>query len=169
MGWSFNIIDCGKDAFIESLTSARHFSEGYTPLAHRLVGRNLWQAVRRPDGTVFISLSLIAKERNGGWGYKGISEDMGPCEVNCPLSLLAMCSAPVDKYATNWREKVRAYHAKRKAKPTPVVGMVIKSAGHEYRLEQHLPARRGWRVTRTSDGAAFRMPAAQLSRALEQV
>lgn len=164
MGWSFNCIDYGKDAFIQNITSAKHFSEGYTPLAHRIVGNNVWQAVRRPDGSVFITLDLIAKERNGGWGYKGLSEDMGPCEKNCPPTLLKMCTEPQSEYAKNWREKVLAYHAAKKVKPTP--GMVIKSGSTEYRLEQPYAPRKGWIVTRTTDGARFRMPSAQLSRAL---
>ena len=78
MGWSFSCNDTGRKAHTESLTSARHFSPGYTPITHRVVGNHVWQLVQRPDGTKFITLDLIAKERGGGWGYKNLDEDWAP-------------------------------------------------------------------------------------------
>ena len=44
------------------------------------------------------------------WGYKDISESMGPCETSCPLSYFDMVPDP-GGYATAWRAKVRARHA----------------------------------------------------------
>lgn len=171
MGWSFSYFDVGRKAHIESLTNSKHFSEGYTSLAHRVVGNNVWQAVRRPNGDVFICLDLIAKERGGGWGNKGISEDMGPCEVNCPLALLDMCTPPAPgSYAEAWREKVRAYHAKRKAaaavKPKP--GLVVTYGGTKYTLVEPCGARKGWEV-RAEGGGYFRMKAHQLASALREM
>lgn len=167
MGWSFSCVDIGRKAHIESLTSAKHFSPEYEPIEHRVVGNNVWQLVlHKPTGRKFIALDLIAKERNGGWGNKGLSEDMGPCEVNCPLSLLNKASPVTEGCAVAWREKVRAYHAKRsnKAKPTP--GAVVDYCGHQYRLDRPYAPRKGWAVTRVSDGMAFRMNARQVSQAL---
>jgi hypothetical protein len=67
-----------------------------------------------------------------GWGYKDMTEHSGPCEVDCPLVYLdpkmtdapAICRCVVgrggsrepgceDCWATDWRERVRVYHAKR--------------------------------------------------------
>lgn len=168
MGWSFSYVDVGRDAHIASLTSQSAFSTGYTHLEHRVVGNCIWHLLRiEATGRIMISLTLIAKERDGGWGEKGMSEDAGPCYYNCPLSLLNKASpAPEGSYAVAWREKVRAYHAKRTSKPKPVAGMVVKSGDTEYRLTSPGRPRMGWAVERVSDGARFRMPAAQLSRAL---
>lgn len=165
MGWSFAYDDVGRKAHIESLTNQRHFSEGYVPLEHRVVGNHVWQLVQMPDGRKFICLDLIAKERNGGWGHKGMSEDMGPCYYDCPLSLLNKAD-PVDVgYAVEWRKKVREYHAKRKT-TKPASGMVVKYGQHEYRLECQWAPRKGWKVTRIEDGCEFRMNAKQLAQAL---
>lgn len=168
MGWSFNYVDRGRDAHIAELTSQSHFSPDYEPLAHRVVGNNVWQLVlHKPTGRKFICLDLIAKERNGGWGYKGMSEDMGPYQVNCPLSLLNQAS-PVEEggYAHEWRQKVRAYHAAKASKAKPAPGLLVTYCGHQYRLDAPMAPRKGWRVTRTSDGCVFRLKAAQLNQAL---
>lgn len=166
MGWSFSYVDVGRKAHIESLTSKRHFSEDYEPLEHRVVGNSVWQLVlHKPTGHKFITLDLIAKQRGGGWGYKGLSEDEGPYEVNCPLSLLNKASPVTEGYAVEWREKVRAYHARRKtAKPVP--GMVVKYGGHEFRLVEPWAPRKGWRVIDADSGNTYRMTARQLAEAL---
>ena len=167
MGWSFDYRDIGREAHIKRLTSASHFSPDYEPLEHRVVGNNVWQLVlHKPTGRKMICLDLIAKERGGGWGYKGLSEDMGPYEVNCPLSLLNKASPVTEGYAVEWREKVRAYHAKRSNKATPKPGMVVTYGGFEYRLDHPYAPRKGWSVTRLQDAMQFRMNARQLSVAL---
>jgi len=170
MGWLFEYYDRGRDNFLADITSKSHFGEGYTPIKSRVIGNNVWQAVRHePTGRVFICLDLIAKDRKGGWGYKGMSEDMGPYRYDCPLSLLALCTEPLNDYSKEWREKVRAYHASRKAMPKPEAGLIVKSGSYEYQLLEKLAPRRGWRVKEVDTGATYRMPAAQLSRALARV
>lgn len=166
MGWSFSCVDTGRKAHIERITSQKHFSEDYRPLASRVVGNNVWQVVLHiPTGRRFITLDLIAKERGGGWGYKGLSEDMGPNEVNCPLSLLALAGPPKEGHAAAWREKVRAYHANKKTKPKYAAGMVVKYSGALYTLDGPAPgARRGWNVT-SQHGARYRMSFKQLADA----
>lgn len=166
MGWLFSYVDVGRKAHIESLTSKRHFGEDYEPLEHRVVGNNVWQLVlHKPTGRKLITLDLIAKERGGGWGYKGLDEDMGPCEVNCPLSLLNKASPVTEGYAVEWREKVRAYHARRKtAKPEP--GMVVKYGGDDYKLIEPWAPRKGWKVVRLGTTITYRMTARQLAQAL---
>jgi hypothetical protein len=54
------------------------------------------------------------------WLYKPLDEFMGPVEVNCPLSLLSIVPEPTDendshRYARDWRQRVRDFHAKRSA------------------------------------------------------
>lgn len=168
MGWSFECYPRSRESFIADLTSARHFSPGYEPIEHRVVGNNVWQLVRKPDGRTFITLDLIKKERGGGWGNKGLSEDMGPCEVNCPLSLLNKADPPENGfgYAAGWRQKVCEFHAtKSLQQKARVVGTVVSYGGHQYQLSRPAGPRKGWIVSRVSDGAVYRMSAKQLAAA----
>lgn len=65
-------------------------------------------------------------EHGPSWGYKDMEESMGPSEVSCPLSYLAMVPEPKctkdcpkeehsHNWTLNWRARVRAYHAEREA------------------------------------------------------
>lgn len=149
MGWSFAMLDTGRKAHIESLTNQRHFSPGYVPITYRVVGNHIWQLVQRPDGTKYITLDLIAKERNGGWGYKGMDEDSGPYYFDCPLTLLDKADPPSTANATTWRAKVWEYAERlkrlkremRALKP----GTVIVTAQNQYTLLDDL-GRSGWRA-----------------------
>jgi len=54
---------------------------------------------------------------------------MGPCEVDCPLSILDNARAPEDAYAYEWRQRVRRFHAAKTAKRAAIEpGMRRRSA-----------------------------------------
>lgn len=167
MGWTFAYTDIGRRAHIERLTSPQHFSEGYTPIEHRVVGNNVWQLVRTPSGRLLITLDMIAKHRGQGWGYKGMDEDWGPFEVNCPLSLLNKASPVTEGHAVAWRERVRAYHkAKAEYRRCKKPGTVVIYGGVEYTLLEPDTWKRGrWKVRSAADGQVYSMKATQLSRA----
>lgn len=166
MGWSFAYQDIGRKAHIAEIMSAKHFGPSFTPLKGRAVGNHIWQLVRQESANrTFITLDLIAKDRTGGWGYKGMSEDMGPYHYDCPLSLIDAASDPINETARAWREKVREYHAdKAKSKFARVADAVVEYGGHQYKLLEPWAPRKGWRVVRVSDGCEFRMRAHQLAK-----
>ena len=62
------------------------------------------------------------------FGYKDMDETMGPCESDCPASILDLLT-PIDaKYALDWRARCRENLAARRAraaKPGPRAGQVI--------------------------------------------
>ena len=170
MGWLFEYHDRGRKNFLADITSKSHFGEDYTPIKSRVIGNNVWQAVRHdPTGVIFIHLDLIAKQRDGGWGYKGMSEDAGPYQCNCPLSLLELCTSPSSEYAKVWREDVRKYHARKKATPKPASGMVVRVGENKYQLLEPLAPRRGWMVKSIDTGVTYRMPATRLNEALARI
>jgi hypothetical protein len=46
-----------------------------------------------------------------GYGYKAISEDMGPFEFDIPPDVLALADPePFGPYSAEWRERVKDYH-----------------------------------------------------------
>lgn len=161
MGWTF----CREWTPESIRAELNQLAEGYTLVRASSAGGAYWQAIRKPDGAVVIVCNLIKRE-SGEWGVKTMDEGMGPCNYACPLSILAAATEPPPVgFAAEWREKVRAYHAARKAKREPETGMRVTYCGHEYRLHTPAGPRKGWYVTNAA-GAMFRMRAHQLSQAL---
>jgi hypothetical protein len=129
-------------------------------LAARIIG-----TVRERDtGQHWIGLDLMQSGRADGWGYKDQDESVGPCAVDCPLAYLDAPHAEREGWAAQWRERVRAHHAARKAKPAPVAGAWVQLSGQAYRLIEPAGPRRGWRVS-DEIGRTYRMQARQLARA----
>jgi hypothetical protein len=171
MGWLFSDRWATRADLVKHLRRPERFGENRELLRATTIGNNHWYLVRIKDtGRVWIGLDLMqgGGRHNPGWGYKDLDESVGPCECNCPLAYIKAAS-PVEAgvgYAHDFRERVRRYHAKMASKRAPEPGLVIKSGDHEYRLDSPAGPCRGWIVSRVGDGARFRMPAAQLSRAL---
>jgi len=137
-GWSSlpELIECRtRDA---SYASKSGFTIKHHTIAHKYVPIKgdtefkgaLWYVVERtgitPDGKSgverFIALDLIGCEVDpygrgrAWWGYKDLSESSGPYEVSCPLSFLRLVPPDKGPFVGNWRERVVAYHAERKAR-----------------------------------------------------
>lgn len=120
MGWLYGCDD--RKSLVEHLTKDATWSNGtkFRTLAKFFSGSDLWavQETETPDGTVdrFIILYML---RNSGfgynrqWGYKDVSESMGPCAKTCPVKFLDMVPDP-GGYATEWRKEVREYWASRR-------------------------------------------------------
>ena len=171
MGWLFTWHDTKEELLERRLRAPERFAAHCELLQSSVVGNNHWYLVRvYNSGLVYIGLDkMAAGGKNEGWGYKDMSEFCGPVEVNCPLSFLAKASEPTG-YAIEWREKVRQYHAKRKAKKAAIAAGVDVKYGNEcYRLDFPAGPRRGWSVCRISDGRPFRMSARQLSDSVVRV
>ena len=148
MGWSF-YCDPSKDKkyLINKLRSPGYLSEGHEMLKSSVVGNNFWFLFKNPDGKIVIGLTLMkGGGANSGWGEKGMDETWGPNEVNCPLSYLDEAS-PAEGYAIEWREKVRAYHAAKKARPAYAEDQVWQSPyeNRQYRLyHKRAGSLKGW-------------------------
>lgn len=103
-------------------------------LAHAFVARSEFYAVckrTKPDGSVrhFLAVSLVKFCRGEyNMGCKDMSEEMGPCANRCPERLLDLMdklvplpdpSYDATGYAKGFRDRCRAFHARRKAAPKP--------------------------------------------------
>ena len=125
-------------------------------IKHCWKGNNLWtiQEYQNSQGkAVRVIILFMCRGRNtwnrrsnkidpDGWGYKDISESMGPIYVNCPLSYLDLVPDP-GGHATQWRTRVREHHAAKKLKLT--VGQRVMYGGREYTITEDL-GRRGYMV-----------------------
>ncbi len=121
MGWLF-LHECRTKADVRNhLLSDLNRSDERAErkvLVHRTVGNHLWIAFKcvptdpEHKPLSFVILALLAKD-NGCWGYKDMDENMGPCEVDCPESVIAAAGPTEHEWALKWRAKVASYHATR--------------------------------------------------------
>lgn len=131
MGWSFGYGDTKQDV-IRQWTEEQGWGEGKVVLAirHCVRGNVLYTVheIREKETgkavTRFIAVILLGTDGHGNWGYKDMTESMGPCYHSCPLAYLDMVPCP-GGYATEWREAVRAYWAGKKT-PKLVDGMKMR-------------------------------------------
>lgn len=86
----------------------------------------------KPDGSrevwaaVFL-LKFHPKAKDGcTFGYKDMSEEMGPYAWRCPVRILDLLTETQNEYANGWRTKCREYHARRKALPKLAEGMRLR-------------------------------------------
>lgn len=107
-----------------------------TVLASAMVGTTYYAAAERVESTgdrqVF-AIVCLTKTTSGArdgctFGYKDMTEHMGPCESECPAAILDELTDTDSEYAKDWRGRCRAQLARRRlenAKPTPRPGQTI--------------------------------------------
>lgn len=142
MGWYFG--SSSRAAVIDELT--RPYSSppvSRTTLAKFTSGNTLWtveEVTNTETGVVqrFIGCYLMAGRQGSanGWGYKPMEESMGPVQISCPLKFLEM--TPVAD--AEWREKVKAFHARRRSilglKPGETVRLIAGCSINGQRIEE---------------------------------
>ncbi|WP_313024515.1 hypothetical protein [Pseudomonas lopnurensis] len=96
-------------------------------IAHTLRGNVLWSVAELTakvegvhkdlapgDSMRYIRCDLLHGS-GGEWGYKPMDESVHPYYYTCPLSYLEMTK----EVSPDWREHVRAYHARRRQSDAP--------------------------------------------------
>lgn len=108
MGWSF-CRNWDKKSLVDHLLNDDTY---HKPMAHSVRGDHLWVAFINhnpecpPDKNKYICLFLLQSGGADGWGYKDITESMGPREHDCPVSFFKLVPDP-GSFATEWRAEVR--------------------------------------------------------------
>ncbi len=111
----------------EIIDEITHSSERFYTIQHCCKGNVLYAVheSEQKDGTRFrfIGVHLLFKSSDG-WGYKSMSEDMGPYNYTCPLKYLEMApdGDAGSKNARDWRAEVRKQTAEREKVSKPRVG-----------------------------------------------
>lgn len=171
MGWLFSTRWSTKAELVHHLCNPKEAN--YTVIKSSVVGNHHWMIIEGKEGSSLgegkrlICLNLLQSGRGDGWGYKDISEDMGPYHYDCPSSFLSIAGPPINETARDWREGVRKHHEQKKAlKATPLTeGMALKYGPAEYQLQTNR-GRKGWEVRRTTDSKLFRMTCQMINQAL---
>ena len=110
---------------------------------------------------VIFLLRHVPKEHHN-FGYKDMSEDMGPCEDDCPERILKLLTPTDSEYANDWRRRCWAKIEARKSRPTIVPGTVLRYGGRDYKVQACL-GRRGYAVVH--NGYEYRMKRTQAAKA----
>ena len=165
MGWLFSPSWATRADLVRHLRRPERFGDRLELVRACVTGSHHWYLVReRATGLHWIGLDLLQSGRGDGWGYKDLDESVGPTACDCPLAYLAAPHADRDGWAAQWRERVRAYHAARQARPALAPGLLVRFGGRVYSLLEPIGPRRGWRVRATDTGETYRMPAPYLAR-----
>ena len=139
MGWLF-MHDLGGHstprAYLDNQFTYTREDHRLTVLASSMVGSTYYAAAERiessGDRQVF-AVVCLTKTSTGArdgctFGYKDMTEHMGPCESECPASILDELTDTDSEYAQAWRARCRANLVQRRlqnAKPTPKPGQTI--------------------------------------------
>ncbi|NIJ09313.1 hypothetical protein FHS31_002945 [Sphingomonas vulcanisoli] len=138
MGWLF-MRDLGRfatpRAYLDDQFTYVRDDHRLTVLASSMVGTTYYAACERIDTDVRMVFAVIClTKRSSGardgctFGYKDMSEDMGPHESECPAAILDLLTETQSDYARAWRSRCRDHLEHRRlvnARPTPRPGQII--------------------------------------------
>lgn len=119
--------------------------------------------IKAGDREVVCVVVIMRYTRDGQWGYKDMDETMDPTVDNCPESIMKLLTPTDHAYAIEWRARVMAKHAKRKASLQLGAGARVRYGGRTYELKEPAGPRRGWRVRCEGDGCLYRLKPGQLA------
>ena len=111
--------------------------------------------------TVGIIVLYLLETSDGSWGYKDVSEEMGPYESDCPASLVKKAAAigpAVNEYASNFRARILNFATSKKLAAAKVAGLKpgdhFRWACREYIFSHRV--RRSIAATRITGDGPFR-------------
>lgn len=112
MGWTFSPSWKSQKDVEQHIVNSMAY--GYQCIAKSSKFGEMYAAIQRPDGEVFILVALI-RTCKGEWGYKDMEEDMMPFYYNCTEKVLKL-STMNDSNSVRWRAKCRNHRADVNAK-----------------------------------------------------
>ena len=157
MGWtSYPISWCAqkggkvdRKAEVDKVYSGENEARRWTVMKSTMVGSTWYGAVKvekkeSGESHVFGGVCLTSVERGEFW-YKDMDETVGPCQCDCPKSILKMLSPTESEWANKWRERCaenyERNHGGNSLSKLPI-GTVIEVvlSGDKIRLTKHCPA-----------------------------
>lgn len=120
MGWLYmNSLGgfVSPKAYLEDQFTCTNEHKSSRVLRSSLVAMRTWYAacetIDRASGAreVFAIVCLVSsnpRSKDGHvFGYKDMTEHMGPCEANCPAAILALLTPTDHEHAVDWRNRCR--------------------------------------------------------------
>jgi hypothetical protein len=161
MGWLFTAGQTRKQ-LIDRLTEYWEDDAGrkHRCLAHTARGNvlwSVWEHEREAGSVKIIHCDLMKPESGYGWGYKDMSESMGPVYITCPLSYLDIATDDINQ---EWRDAVRRYNRKLS------VGMKVSLVNTT--LEWAVITRLRPLIGRCDDGMSYRLRRGYIGDTLEE-
>jgi hypothetical protein len=135
MGWTYQHKEKGlpiKDFFINAFDYKNEDgSSGKVVACSSKLGTSyLAYEVSKPDGerAVIGLVCLTAYDHNDyyNFGYKDMSEEMGPNQCDCPEKILKMLTPTTNEYALEWRKNCQETIDKKKSAPKLKAGDIIE-------------------------------------------
>ena len=141
MGWTFYNAGYYKNGKIDRKAELDdHFtwSEGprkVTVLKSSMVGSVYYAAVRSQNESTgsditfgLVCLTSTRSRAFHNFGYKDMTDDMGPGYYDCPAGILDLLTEPTNEWAAEWRENCRKRIAeKRQAKQNGIASLPVGS------------------------------------------
>ncbi len=158
--------------------------ERHEIIASATVGSTWYAAVKHTltNGT-FRTFALVCLTSKGsrrphdGFGYKDMTENMGPCECSCPMRILDLLTPTDAEYANDWRQRCRdrakATRERRASVPKPGARVTFNPPLNyggtmiaDFIVIQNPPRTRGLIAQRADGlGGIYRLPTNRLTEA----
>ena len=89
-------------------------------------GHSVYENIPDEQQEVWAAVMLTQTDKNDyyNFAYKDMSESMGPCYYDCPLSILKLLSPTDNEYALSWRNKCKV-RAEQKKSPTALANLPV--------------------------------------------
>lgn len=123
MGWTYYHLDdtssTGKKKELDTYYAS--------VVKSQMVGNVYYAAYKAKDGNVSAAVVLTAKDRNSyyNFGYKDMTENIGPGYYDCPSSILDLLTPTDNESANEWRNKCRVYQKNKKLIKEAPIGTII--------------------------------------------
>lgn len=133
----------------EQMSGTNSGGEKWEILKSAMRGSVYYAAIRytKTDGSSYVfgcvCLTSVDNSDYFNFSYKSMSEDMGPHESKCPLSILSLLSPTESEFALAWRRRCRENAENKNSLGRLPVGTMIEFErydGTTVRLEKRSPA-----------------------------
>lgn len=133
MGWTYQQKPENVTEWFKNKLTWENDTRKYTCLATAIKFKEAYAAIEviyKDTGKrqVFAAAFMLnyTREYHYNFGYKDMTEDMGPVIANCPKKILDLLTEPENEWAAQWRERCRAKLNRPKIK----IGDTIKFDEH---------------------------------------